>query len=113
MHEFSLGLGSFEESFQLPDSRGMAHFSEGLGLDLSDTLSRDTELTSYFFEGAAVSVDQPKPLLQNLALAFGQCFQDILDLLLQENDRSHVARVLRALILDEISEICLFAFPHR
>src|SRR5438445_10047153 len=90
----------------------MPHFSEGLRLDLSDALSRDPELTSYFFEGATVAVDQPKPLLQNLALPLRQCLQHILSLLLQENDGGHVTRVLRAFILDEISEICLFAFPH-
>src|SRR5689334_6464665 len=110
---FGLGFGGFEEAFQLPDSRGMAHLPEGFGLDLSDALSRDTELASYFFKGPAVAIDQPEPLLQNLALALRQCFQDVLNLLFQENNRRHVARVLRAFVLDEISEICLFALPDR
>src|SRR3954471_11955278 len=90
----------------------MAHFPEGFGLDLSDALSRDTELTSYFLESAAITINQSKPLLQDLAFALGQRLEHVFNLLLQENDCRHVARVFRAFIFDEISEICFFAFPH-
>ena len=33
-----------DEAFELPDAGGVAHFPEGLGLDLADALAGDLEL---------------------------------------------------------------------
>src|SRR5438270_3205712 len=81
-----LSLGRFQETLQLPDPGRVTHFPQGFRLDLSDALSRDAELASYFFEGAAVTVNEAKPLLEHLPFAIGQGLQDVLDLLLQQDN---------------------------
>ena len=82
----------------------MAHFSERLCFDLSDALAGDLELTAYFFKRAAVAIHQAKALFKNLSFAFGQRVEDILDLILEQNDRRLVGRIFSSLVLDEITE---------
>src|SRR5579862_1468409 len=103
----------FEETFKLPDPGRMAHFAEGLGLDLADAFAGDLELPAYLFERPAVAVHQAKPLLQDLALPLGERLEDVFDLLLQEHDRGHVTRVFRSLILDEIAKAGVIAVTDR
>ena len=57
----------------------MAHLPEGLGLDLTNTLTSHLELLAYLLEGAAVAIDKAESLLQNLPLAFVEGIQDVLD----------------------------------
>ena len=47
----------------------MPHLSQRFRFDLSDALSRDTELPSYFLERPAVSIHQAEALFQNLPFA--------------------------------------------
>jgi hypothetical protein len=47
----------------------MAHLAQRLGLDLADALAGDLELAPDFFERAAVTVDQPESLLEDLRFA--------------------------------------------
>src|SRR5215510_5756083 len=90
----------------------MPHFAKSLCFDLADALASDLELPPDLFQGAAVSVHQPKPLLEDLAFTIGESFQHILDFFLQQNNRSHVAGVLGASILNEIAEVGFLALAH-
>lgn len=42
----------FEESMQLPDARGVSHFSQGFGFNLTDAFAGDTKLFADFFKRA-------------------------------------------------------------
>ena len=59
---FSLRAGKLDEAFQFADAGGVAHFPQGFGLDLADPFAGDLELTSDFFEGAAVAVLEAETL---------------------------------------------------
>src|SRR5947209_15449544 len=107
-----LRLRCLEETFQLPDSGRVAHLTKRLGFNLTDPLPRHPKLPSYFFQSPAVAVNKAKSLLQHLPLAVGQRLEHILDLLFQEDDRSHVAWIFRALVLDEVAEIRFLAFAN-
>src|SRR5205085_11457774 len=102
-----------KETFELPNPGRMAHFAQGLRFDLANALASDLELTAHFLEGPAVSINQSESLLQHLAFAVRESFQHILDFFLQQNDRSHVAGIFSAAILDEIAEVGLFALAYR
>jgi hypothetical protein len=64
-------LACFEETFELADAGGVAHFAERFGFDLTDSFAGDAELSAHLFERSAVTVDQAEPLFENLTLAFG------------------------------------------
>ena len=49
-----------EETMQLTDTRGMAHLTKSLGLDLPDAFPRDFELFADLFQRATIAVDQPE-----------------------------------------------------
>src|SRR5215211_7100001 len=83
----------FNETFQLPNTGWMPHFTQGLCLNLADPLASDLELAAYFFQCSAVAVDKSESLFQDLPFPIGERFQDILDLFLEQHDRSHVARI--------------------
>ena len=59
---FSLILGGFafavEEALELAEARGVAHFPQGLGLDLANTFAGDLELFADFLQRAAVAVGE-------------------------------------------------------
>ena len=90
----------------------MPHFAQSLCLDLADALASNLELPTYLFQRSAVAVDEAESLLKDLPFAVGERFQDILDLFLEHNDRSHVARVFGAPILDEIAKIGFLALAY-
>src|SRR4030095_15411823 len=103
----------FKETFQLPNPGWMAHFTQRLCFDLADPLPSNLELAAYFFQRSAVAVDEAEPLLEDLPFSVSERFQDILDLLLEQNDRSHVARVFGAPVLDEIAKVSFLALTYR
>jgi hypothetical protein len=72
-----------EESFELADAGRVTHFPKGFGFDLANTLAGDLELAADFLEGAAVSIDEAKALLEDLAFALGEGFQNIFDLVFE------------------------------
>ena len=106
-------IGSFEEALKLPNSCWVTHLAERFGLDLADALARDAKLPAYFLERAAVAVDQAETLFEHLALSIGQGLENVFDLLLEQRDRGHVARIFRAFVLDEIAEIRFLALADR
>src|SRR5262245_57839385 len=91
----------------------MPHFAQGLGLNLSNSFSGDSELTPNLFKCAAVSIHKSKSLLEHLSFTFSQRFEDVLDLLLQENNRGHIAWIFGALVFDKVAKIRLLAFSDR
>src|SRR5690606_27413781 len=97
-------VGRVDESLELSDPRGMAHFPQRLGLDLADALAGHLELLAHFLQGAAVAVDQPEALLEDFALAGVESVEDILDAVFQHGHGGHVAGILGTLVLDEIAE---------
>lgn len=99
-----LHLVRVKESFELANAGGVAHFAKSFGLDLTNAFAGDLELTSDFLEGAAVAVDQAEALLEHLTLALGERFQDVLDFVLEKNNRGHIRGIFRAFVFDEISE---------
>ena len=103
----------FKETFQLPNPGWMPHFAQRLCLDLADPLASNLELPAYFFQRSAVAVDEAESLLEDLPFSVGKRFQDILDLFLEQNDRSHVARVFGAPVLDEIAKVGFLALAYR
>src|SRR5436309_8411481 len=105
--------GSFKEALELPDTSRMSHFAQGLCFDLTDTLPSDLELPPYFFQGSAISIDQAKSLLEDLPFAISKRLQHVLDFFLQQDNRSHVARIFGASVFDKIAKIRFFALTHR
>src|SRR5512132_161813 len=103
----------FKETFQLPNAGWMPHFAQGLCLDLADPLASNLELSPYFFQCAAVPVDETKSLLEDLPFSVRERFQNILDFFLEQNDRSHVTRVFGASVLDEIAKVGFLALAYR
>src|SRR5947207_14174189 len=90
----------------------MTHLAQSLGFDLPDPFTRDSKLTTDFFQGPAISIHESEALLEHLPLALSQSLKHVFDLLFQEHDRGHIAWIFRALILDEIADIRLFALDH-
>src|SRR5262245_3256075 len=109
----ALHLGSFQEAFQLPNPRRMPHFSQGLGLDLSNSFPSDSKLAPNLFQGPAVAVDQAETLFENLPFSFGQSLEHVLDLLLEQHDGRHIGGIFGALVFDKIAKISFLAFTNR
>ena len=86
----------------------MPHFTQSLCFDLADALPCDLELPADFFEGSAVSIDEPKSLLEHLPLTIRQSLQHVLNFLFQQYNGSHIAGIFSASILDKVAEICFF-----
>src|SRR5262249_11981952 len=103
----------FKKTFQLPNPGWMPHFAQRLCFDLADSLASDLELPTDFFQAWTVAISWAEPFLEALPLSVRQCFQDVFDLFLEQNDRSHIARVLGAPIFDEIAKVGFLALAHR
>jgi len=101
--------GSFKEAFELSNTSWMPHFTQGLCFDLADTLAGNLKLPPYFFQGSAISINQPKSLLEDLPFTIGKRFQHVLDFFLQQDNRSHVARIFGAPVFDKIPKIRFLA----
>ena len=69
--------------------------------------------SAYFFQRSAVAVDETESLLEDLPFSVRERFQDILDFFLEQNDRSHVARIFGAPVLDEIAKVGFLALAYR
>ena len=96
--------GQLDESFEFADTRGVAHFTQGLGLDLADALTRHLELAADFLEGAAVAILEAEALFEHLAFAFGESVQHILDLILEHREAGLFHRVIGGFVFDEVAE---------
>src|SRR5260370_1728898 len=107
-----LKVSRFKEAFKVSDAGRMPHFPPCFRFELTNALPRDLKLPAYFLESSAVSIDEPKPLFKHLPLPLSEGLEHVLDFLLQQNNGRHVAGIFRALILDKVAEISLFAFAH-
>ena len=97
-------VGGFEEPFELPDTRGVAHFAEGLGLDLADAFAGDLELPADLLERAAVAVHESEALFEDLTLALGEGREHVANLVLEQADGRDVRRIFGRAVGDEIAE---------
>ena len=61
----------------MADARGVTHFAEGLGFNLTDAFAGDAELLADFFQRARITVAQAETEFENFALTLGQAGKDI------------------------------------
>ena len=54
----------------MPAARGMAQFSQCFGFDLADAFPGDIEIPADLFQRVILAVDEAKPQLKHLPLAF-------------------------------------------
>src|ERR1043165_3335689 len=62
----------FEETLEVTEARGVAHFPQGLGFDLPDAFAGDFVLAADFLERPLLAVAQTKTQFEDMAFAFGQ-----------------------------------------
>src|SRR5438874_10756530 len=108
----TLDSWGLKETLELSDTGRMPHFAQGLCFNLTNPLPGNLELPAHFLQRAAISIDQPKSLLEHLALAIGEGLKYVLDFFLQQNNGSHVTRVFGSPVLNKVAEISFFALAH-
>ena len=74
---------SFDKAAQFLTPTRMPQLAQGLGFDLSDTLSGHFEILSHLFQRVIRGFSYAEPFPQNLLFARGQRFQGTIDLSLQ------------------------------
>ena len=79
-------MGLVQEILQLFAARGVTELTQGLGLDLTDTLSGDIKLLAHLLQSAGASVLNAKAQLQDLFLPGGEGTQHIHQLFLQQGE---------------------------
>src|SRR2546423_7443893 len=112
----SLALLDFlnlDEPVQMPQSRGMAHLAQCLGLDLPNSFSRNTELFTDFFQCPWRAVAQTKAQFEHLALPFREAGQHVTQFIFQEAEACNLGRIFRPLVFDEITKIGLVRVTDR
>src|SRR5215471_4265474 len=92
---------------------GMAQLRQRLGLDLPDPLPGDAELPAHLLQGPGVTVGQPEPQLDDLLLPAGQGVQDLLELILQHDERRGLHRHHGVGVLDEVAQVGVFFADRR
>src|SRR5206468_4333532 len=75
--------GAVEEAFELAAADRMLQLANGLGFDLPNAFAGHFEYSANFFERVSVTVTEAVTQLDDLALAVGERFQDLLDLFLE------------------------------
>src|SRR5713101_1591761 len=75
---------------QLLGARGMAELAQGLDLDLADALAGHAKALADLFQGALVTVDEPKAELEHAPLAWDKGSERGLDRKLEHGDRGDV-----------------------
>src|SRR5689334_11777991 len=90
----------------------MLQLANGLSLNLPDALASDLKDPAHFFQRVCVTVAQAVPQLDDLALAIGQCFEDLLDLVLEHFLSRGTDGGFGPVVLDEVAEIAVFTFAH-
>src|SRR6201998_1078063 len=91
----------------------MSHFAEGLCFYLPDAFPGDFELAADFFKGPTVTIYEAKSLFEYLPFPFGQSVQHVANLLPQQDNCGHLARILSAFVFDEIAETRIFTITYR
>src|SRR5687767_8891894 len=105
-------LFDFDKALQLADARGVPHFSQGLGFDLTDAFAGDFKLLADFLESARIAIAQAEAQFQDLAFAFGEAAEHVAQLVLEQAVAGHLRGVISRLVLDEIAEVRLLTVAH-
>src|SRR5713226_267093 len=98
---------------QLLGARGMAELAQGLDLDLADALAGHAKALADLFQGALVTVDEPKAELEHAPLAWDKGSERGLDRKLEHGDRGDVRGGRGLLVLDEIAELGILFMADR
>src|SRR3990172_2214124 len=98
---------------QMATARRMSQLTQCLGLDLTNSLTRDVEVLPDLFQRVILAIAQAKAHLQHLTLALGQHRQHSLDVLFEQLQRRRVDRLGGRLVFDEIAELARLFRPHR
>ena len=104
--------GELDEAFEFSNSRWVAHFSEGFGFDLTNSLTSDLELATDFFESSGIAVLEAEALFENLAFTFGESIENFDDLVFQHSEASFLHGVFCGLVLDEVTEGGVIGVAH-
>src|SRR5262249_4035320 len=104
---------AIQKSFQLPAANRMLEFTNGLGLDLTDSFTGHFENAANFFERVIVTVAEAVAQFDDLALAVRQRLQDLLNLVFEHFLGRCVDRGFAGVILDEVAEITVLALADR
>src|SRR6266567_6239238 len=91
---------------------GVPQLRQGLRFDLPDPLTGHAELPADLLQRPEVSVQEAEPELEDLPLPLGQCVQDRVEVLLQEDERSRVDRDDGLGVLDEVAEEGVLLLAH-
>ena len=91
----------------------MSQSSQGLGLNLSDSLTSDIKIQAHLFQRERISVIQSESHAQNFLLARRKRCEHFGNLLFQQDIGSLCRRILDILILNEVTEQAVFLFTHR
>ena len=97
----------------MPNTSWVPHFTQGLCFDLANTLASDLKLPAYFFQRSAISINQSKSLLEDLPFTIGERLQHVFDFFLQQDNRSHVARIFGTPVFDKIAKVGFLALAYR
>ena len=81
----------------------MAQLGQRLGLDLTNTLTRNAKFATNFLERTRMTVNKAKAKLNNLALTIGQTIEDLRELLLKHRETRRIGRNDRLGVLDEVA----------
>ena len=91
----------------------MTEFAQCFGLDLTDPLSCDIELTSDLFQCSGASVIQTETELEYLLLTLCQCIKHLIELLSEERKCCCICRYRHIVILDKVAKMGIFFFTDR
>ena len=83
----------------------MAQLSQGLGLDLADTLAGHVELLAHFLQRPGAAILNTETQLQHLFLTGSQSGQHIHQLLLQQGEGRGLAGLTGALVGNEVAQV--------
>src|ERR1035438_6080190 len=75
---------ALEESRELLAAHRVLQFFDGLGLDLSDPLPGNLENAAHFFEGVGIPISETVAQTNDLPLAIGERFEQGVDLFAEQ-----------------------------
>ena len=83
----------------------MTEFGQGLALDLTNTLARDTKLASDLLERAGVTVLKAEAQLDDLTLTIGKSVEDLIKLLVEHGVTRGLGGSDGLGVLDEVAKL--------
>ncbi len=101
-----------QEPCQLPTANRMLQFAYCLGFDLSHALTCDLEYSPHFFQGVGVTISQSVTESDDLTLAVGKRFEQVVNFLSKDSIVGYLYRVITGNIFDEFAEAAVLAFTN-